>query len=200
MGRTGAHFFLTDGEPPLLARMASDDPVSGTPFLSALGAFATRTLYANSSGDHLVGWAGSSLRHPRDLPDLTGVAPGRGVVRDDGRDAAFGGGGGGGRDATTVGTGGSLTAKTVDPATAAAADAAQASSSPHTVQALDALAALGWRRVDVCFRGTWLPFTAHNQIQVTRPFNVGGLDHVERMAREMVEVDRELLRRREKEG
>lgn len=40
--------------------------------MSALGAFETRTLYANSSGDHLVGWANSSLRSLQELPRKDG--------------------------------------------------------------------------------------------------------------------------------
>lgn len=41
-------------------------------FYSALEAFETRTAYANSSGDHLVGWANSSLRAMHELPRLRG--------------------------------------------------------------------------------------------------------------------------------
>jgi hypothetical protein len=187
MGRTGAHFFLTDGDPPLLLRMARDD-VGAPPFRSALASFATRTAYANSSGDHLVSWAGSSLRHPRDLPSLAGLAPGRGVVRDDGRAAAFGG-------PSTAVDGGRL-----DTPTAAAADAAQAAE-PHAAAMLDSLASLGWRRVDACFKGTRLPFTAHNLIQATRLWmNWEGVDHVDHVVRELVGVDGELVRRWGAEG
>ena len=82
MGRSGPQFFLTDGcgegegkgaegadgEPhrqlPLLARLA--DP--SLPALRALAAFESRTTFANSSGDHLVGWSNASLRDPRRLP------------------------------------------------------------------------------------------------------------------------------------
>ena len=44
----------------------------GLLFLSGLAAFETRTLYANSSGDHLVGWANSSLRRLHELPPKNG--------------------------------------------------------------------------------------------------------------------------------
>ena len=89
MGRSGPQFFLADGEeegegegeegegkegggagprrrprPPLLARLA--DPA--LPALRALAAFESRTTFANSSGDHLVGWSNASLRDPRELP------------------------------------------------------------------------------------------------------------------------------------
>lgn len=46
--------------------------LQGLLFMSALAAFETRTLYANSSGDHLVGWANSSLRRLGELPPKSG--------------------------------------------------------------------------------------------------------------------------------
>ena len=55
----------------LQVRLARDEP--DAPFLSALAAFASRTAYANSGGDHLVGWANSSLRRVDQLPDLVGA-------------------------------------------------------------------------------------------------------------------------------
>ena len=186
MRRTGSHFFLTDSDPPLLLRMARDGAGASAgdpPFLSALASFATRTAYANSSRDHLVGWAGASLRHPRDLPAL-GVTRGRGVVRDDGREAAFGGGS-------------AAASKPVSPTTAAAADAAQAAT-PHALEMLDSLSSLGWRRVDACFKGTRLPL-AHNLIQSTRWWlNWEGYDHVDWFVRELVAVDAEHVARRKK--
>ncbi|KAK9833727.1 hypothetical protein WJX74_003937 [Apatococcus lobatus] len=90
MGRTGRHLFLQDGTPeadPLLVRMAEDHPEEGH-FLSALRSFASRTCYANASGDHLVGWAASSLRWPSQLPLISGP-PGCGVVLQDPLDAGF---------------------------------------------------------------------------------------------------------------
>lgn len=41
-------------------RMSKDGPEG--PFWSALASFATRTCYANTACDHLVGWANASLR------------------------------------------------------------------------------------------------------------------------------------------
>lgn len=183
MRRTGSHFFLTDSDPPLLLRMARDGAGASAgdpPFLSALASFATRTAYANSSRDHLVGWAGASLRHPHDLPAL-GATRGRGVVRDDGREAAFGGGA-------------AAASKPVSPTTAAAADAAQAAN-PHALEMLDSLSALGWRRVDACFKGTRLPI-AHILIQ-GRSWNPEGFDHVDHFVRELVAVDAEYVARRQ---
>lgn len=98
LGRAGLQFFLMDGQQgqqapgsgslpaqqqPLLYRLSRDEPESGLHFLSALRAFESRTLYANSSGDHLVGWANSSLRRLEELPRKDGS--GAGVVREIGR-------------------------------------------------------------------------------------------------------------------
>ncbi|KAK9791606.1 hypothetical protein WJX73_006793 [Symbiochloris irregularis] len=83
LGATGAQFFRTDGkasgEQPLLMRLAQDGEEEGTQFWSALAAFCTCTCYANSSGDHLVGWANASflradaegcgIEEPADLRD-----------------------------------------------------------------------------------------------------------------------------------
>ena len=41
-------------------RMSKDGPEGA--FWSALASFATRTCYANTACDHLVGWANASLR------------------------------------------------------------------------------------------------------------------------------------------
>ncbi|PSC68977.1 lipase [Micractinium conductrix] len=72
---------------PLLYRLTQDCPKEGLHFMSALRAFETRTLYANSSGDHLVGWANSSLRRLAELPAKSGR--GAGVVREDPLEAAW---------------------------------------------------------------------------------------------------------------
>ncbi|KAL3820298.1 hypothetical protein ACJIZ3_006203 [Penstemon smallii] len=70
-GRTGSQLFLTDGnssEPPLLLRMTSD--CKDGKFVSALGAFTCRVLYANVSYDHMVGWRTSSIRRETELVKL----------------------------------------------------------------------------------------------------------------------------------
>ncbi|XP_050224760.1 putative lipase C4A8.10 isoform X3 [Mercurialis annua] len=67
-GRTGGQLFLTDGKPnrpPLLLQMASD--CEDVKFISALGAFKCRILYANVSYDHMVGWRTSSIRREKEL-------------------------------------------------------------------------------------------------------------------------------------
>jgi len=186
LGRTGAHFFMSDDPTnPLLLRMTRDGPGEGEAWASGLQAFATRTTYANSGGDHLVGWANASLRHPRDLPDLSDAPAGRGVVRDDGRAAAFGGA----ADARASAP------RRPPSAAAAAADAAHASS-PHADAMLAALTASPWRRVDACFKGTHTRFFSHNLIQATRHWlNFEGEDHVDALVRELVAVDGELVER-----
>ncbi|GKU92335.1 hypothetical protein SLEP1_g6077 [Rubroshorea leprosula] len=68
VGRTGSQLFLTDGKPkklPLLLRMTSD--CEDGKFLSALGAFRCRIVYANVSYDHMVGWRTSSIRRETEL-------------------------------------------------------------------------------------------------------------------------------------
>jgi len=40
-------------------------------------------------GDHLVGWANSSLRHPKDLPHLGDLKVAKGIVREDHCSYAF---------------------------------------------------------------------------------------------------------------
>ncbi|WMV15869.1 hypothetical protein MTR67_009254 [Solanum verrucosum] len=71
VGQTGSQLFLTDGKPtkpPLLLRMASD--CDDGKFISALGAFKWRVLYANVSYDHMVGWRTSSIRRVTELVKL----------------------------------------------------------------------------------------------------------------------------------
>ena len=62
----------------LQARMTQDIPGDGY-YFSAVKAFITRTAYANIRGDQMVGWANSSLRAPKDLPDVSSIR-GRGIV------------------------------------------------------------------------------------------------------------------------
>eukprot|EP00192_Tetraselmis_astigmatica_P024914 CAMPEP_0117661468 /NCGR_PEP_ID=MMETSP0804-20121206/7552_1 /TAXON_ID=1074897 /ORGANISM="Tetraselmis astigmatica, Strain CCMP880" /LENGTH=278 /DNA_ID=CAMNT_0005468335 /DNA_START=620 /DNA_END=1456 /DNA_ORIENTATION=- len=70
-GKSGEHLFMQDkdggGGRPIVESLTYDDEQAGC-FLSGLKAFATRTAYANVSGDHVVGWANSSLRFQYQLP------------------------------------------------------------------------------------------------------------------------------------
>ena len=89
--KSGQQLFLLDRhqtKPPLLYRLSQDWPQEGKLYLSALGSFETRTVYANRSGDHLVGWANSSIRQVHELPKIS-VAKGCGVVREDPLEAAW---------------------------------------------------------------------------------------------------------------
>ncbi|BDA45665.1 probable lipid droplet phospholipase 1 at N-terminal half [Coccomyxa sp. Obi] len=240
MGKSGTQFFLQDakeGRAPLLERMTQDDPNDGY-YLSALKSFVTRTCYANSSGDWLVGWANSSLRKPEELPRLNSTK-GRGVVSEQPLEAALhpsdrlplsptsstakaefpgrslsarnsrgtadwmvadplegrsfstslartssvgslvmvdaeDGGGCAGNGAFPVQVRAAPERRLAAPAAAAAAQeqvgAADAAleESQRTLQMLARLQELPWRRIDVCFKGTSMPFFAHNLIQVTR--------------------------------
>ena len=234
MGRSGPQFFLTDGgeekggaeggaeggdddscrrrQPPLLARLA--DP--SLPALRALAAFESRTTFANSSGDHLVGWGNASLRDPRELP--------RGELRA----AATAGGG----EALAEANGGSWSGRFLSRRRRGAVVAKEggvgvvlddgvAAAFEHRVgrreekekevggagekerevdKMLASLASLPWRRVDACFKGTSTPFLAHNHIQATHFFNEKvGRASADAIARAVVDADEELLRRRRKE-
>ncbi|KAI8469034.1 MAG: putative serine esterase-domain-containing protein [Monoraphidium minutum] len=88
----GPAFGIAEGDPPLLFQMTQDVPSKGLYFYSALAAFKTRTAYANTDGDHLVGWANSSLRPLSGLPPLPPDAAraARGVVLEDPLAAAWG--------------------------------------------------------------------------------------------------------------
>ncbi|KAL0047250.1 hypothetical protein WJX82_010803 [Trebouxia sp. C0006] len=91
MKRTGQQFFMHDTEEdrqPLLVRMSQDSTENGY-FLAALNSFVTRTCYANAGGDHLVGWANSSIRHPDELPVISPETRLRGVIREDPLQAAL---------------------------------------------------------------------------------------------------------------
>ncbi|GAU14487.1 hypothetical protein TSUD_250280 [Trifolium subterraneum] len=62
-GKIGRHLFLTDGVEqthPLLLRMVKD--YTDCCFMSALGAFECRVVYANVTNDHVVGWRTASIR------------------------------------------------------------------------------------------------------------------------------------------
>ncbi|KAL3162411.1 hypothetical protein ABBQ32_010082 [Trebouxia sp. C0010 RCD-2024] len=187
MKRTGQQFFMHDtgnGQTPLLVQMSEDDAEHGY-FLSALASFATRTCYANAGGDHLVGWANSSIRHPDELPVISPGIKLNGIVRADPLEAALHP-----EHAAelrrcsasamqrtvyeTTGSGSSQAAPSHSGrAAASTADSQQqavdtVSSSADALQVLQKLQSLPWRRVDVSFQHSKLPFFAHNHIQVTR--------------------------------
>ncbi|PSS04839.1 Lipase [Actinidia chinensis var. chinensis] len=160
VGRTGSQLFLTDGKPnkpPLLLRMASD--CEDGKFISALGAFRCRILYANVSYDHMVGWRTSSIRRETELfkPPSKSLDGYKHVV-----DVEY---------YPPVSSEGPH----FPPEAAKAKKAAQnAPNIENTVEYHDimeeemirGLQQLGWKKVDVSFHSTFWPFFAHNNIHV----------------------------------
>ncbi|XP_044461095.1 uncharacterized protein LOC123192569 isoform X3 [Mangifera indica] len=160
VGRTGRQLFLTDGKPnkpPLLLRMASD--CEDINFLSALGAFRVRILYANVSYDHMVGWRTSSIRRETELvkPPRRSLDGYKHVV-----DVEY--------CPPVPSDGPHFTEEAVK-----AKEAAQKEPSmQHTVEyheiveeeMIRGLQQLGWKKVDVSFHSAFWPFFAHNNIHV----------------------------------
>ncbi|KAL8090805.1 hypothetical protein AgCh_040032 [Apium graveolens] len=160
VGRTGSQLFLTDGKPdkpPILLRMACD--CEEGKFISSLGAFTCRMVYANVSYDHLVGWRTSSIRREAELvkPPLQSLDGYKHVV-----DVEY---------CPPVSSEGPYFA----PELAKAKEAAQ--NTPTTRNTLQyheiieeemirGLQRLGWEKVDVNFHSTFWPFFAHNNIHV----------------------------------
>ncbi|GLT80090.1 hypothetical protein SLA2020_515490 [Shorea laevis] len=160
VGRTGRQLFLTDGKPnkpPLLLRMASD--CEDGKFLSALGAFRCRIVYANVSYDHMVGWRTSSIRRETELvkPPHRSLDGYKHVV-----DVEY---------CPPVSSDGPH----FPPEAVKAKEAAQ--NAPNTQNAIEyhelmeeemirGLQKLGWKKVDVSFHSALWPFFAHNNIHV----------------------------------
>ncbi|CAL0324996.1 unnamed protein product [Lupinus luteus] len=176
VGRTGSQLFLTDGKPnrpPLLLRMASDS--EDAKFLSALGAFRCRTVYANVSYDHMVGWRTSSIRRATELgkPPRRSLDGYRHVV-----DVEY---------CPPVPSDGPQ----FPPKAVKAKEAAQnAPNTQNTVEyhqiieeeIIRGLQQLGWKKVDVSFHSAFWPFFAHNNIHVKNEWlhnaGVGVIAHV----------------------
>ncbi|KAI3697834.1 hypothetical protein L6452_30931 [Arctium lappa] len=160
VGRTGSQLFLTDGKPnkpPLLLRMTTDCEEGN--FLSALGAFKYRILYANASYDHLVGRRTSSIRRESELvkPPFESLDGYKHVV-----DVEI--------CPPVLSTGSKF-----PPEAARAKEAAQ--NVPNTQNTAEyheimeeemirGLQQLGWKKVDVSFHTSFWPFFAHNNIHV----------------------------------
>lgn len=234
MKRTGQQFFMHDtdeDQQPLLVRMSQDSAENGY-FLAALNSFVTRTCYANAGGDHLVGWANSSIRHPDELPVISPETRLRGVIREDPLQAAlhpqhaeaFS------KHAADRNTGGSEHGIVQSPAEEqqSLADASQAGSTQHqcssgadaapetqsqsqsqqqqkqqkagsTVSSsanallvLRRLQSLPWRRIDVSFQHSSMPFFAHNHIQVTRKWlNWEGAPVCQHLAQQLADMEKD---------
>ncbi|XP_059280506.1 lipid droplet phospholipase 1-like [Lycium ferocissimum] len=160
VGKTGSQLFLTDGKPnkpPLLLRMASD--CDDGKFISALGSFKSRVLYANVSYDHMVGWRTSSIRRERELfkPPRRSLDGYKHVV-----DMEY---------CPAVPSEGPH----FPPEAAKAKEAAQNATSMQTTleyheiieqEMILGLQRLSWKKVDVSFHSAFWPFFAHNNIHV----------------------------------
>nr|GLL30361.1 uncharacterized protein LOC109153985 [Ipomoea trifida] len=160
VGRTGSQLFLTDGKPnkpPLLLQMASD--CEDGKFLSALGAFRCRIIYANVSYDHMVGWRTSSIRREIELvkPPTRSLDGYKHVVGVESCPPVLSNG------------------PNFPPEAAKAKEAAQ--NEPSTKNTLEyheiveeemirGLQQFGWKKVDVNFHSAIWPFFAHNNIHV----------------------------------
>ncbi|KAH1250805.1 hypothetical protein AAZX31_05G147100 [Glycine max] len=176
VGQTGSQLFLTDGKPdkpPLLLRMASDS--DDGKFLSALGAFTCRIIYANVSYDHMVGWRTSSIRRETELskPPRKSLDGYKHVV-----DVEY---------CPPVPSDGPK----FPPKAVKAKEAAQnAPNTQNTVEyheivedeMIQGLQQLGWKKVDVSFHSAFWPFFAHNNIHVKNEWlhnaGVGVIAHV----------------------
>ena len=185
-----------------------------------------------STGDHLVGWANSSIRHPDELPVISPETRLRGVIREDPLQAAlhpqhaeaFS------KHAADRNTGGSAHGIVQSPAEKqqSLADASQAGSTQHqcsseanaapetqsqsqsqqqqkqqkaesTVSSsanallvLRRLQSLPWRRIDVSFQHSSMPFFAHNHIQVTRKWlNWEGAPVCQHLAQQLADMEKD---------
>lgn len=176
VGRTGSQLFLTDGKPnkpPLLLRMTSD--CEDGKFLSALGAFRCRVVYANVSYDHMVGWRTSSIRREMELvtPPQRSLDGYKHVV-----DVEY---------CSPVSSDGPH----FPPEAAKAKEAAQNEPNMKNTaeyhelmeeEMISGLQRLGWKKVDVSFHSAFWPFFAHNNIHVKNEWfhnaGTGVISHV----------------------
>lgn len=160
-GRTGRQLFLLDekpSRPPLLLRMASD--CEDGQFISSLGAFRCRIVYANITYDHMVGWRTSSIRREAELvkhPPKRSLDGYKHVVDVDYCPPV------------------SSEGPNFPPEAAKAKEAVLNTSSAqkaveyHDImedEMIRGLQRLGWKKVDVSFHSTFWPFLAHNNIHV----------------------------------
>lgn len=160
VGRTGSQLFQTDGKPnrpPLLLRMASDSDDGN--FLSALGAFKCRIIYANVSYDHMVGWRTSSIRRETELvkPPHRSLDGYQHVV-----DVEY---------CPPVSSDGPRFPPEAMKAKEAAQNAPDLQNTLEYHELMEdemirGLQKLGWKKVDVSFHSAFWPFFAHNNIHV----------------------------------
>lgn len=184
--RTGIQFFRADFDvagstKPLLIRMTEDDVERGLYFYSALKSFKSRTAYANTGQDHLVGWSNSSLRFKHELPHLPDPRyRGKGVVLQDDIMTAFVKGdseSGGKLNTEEFGRG-----------------------EDSVGEMLYRLQQLPWRRIDVDFTGSPLSIMSHNHIQARWTWiNGHGRNVAIHLAEQLVQLEDICLRLGESE-
>ncbi|KAK4440044.1 putative lipase ROG1 [Sesamum alatum] len=159
-GQTGSQLFLTDGnpdKPPLLLRMATD--CDDGKFISALGTFQRRVLYANVSYDHMVGWRTSSIRRESELVE----PPSQSLD--------------GYKHIVNVEYSPPVLSESPHFLPEAAKAKVAAQNEPNTQNTIEyheimeeemirGLQRLGWIKVDVSFRSAFWPFFAHYNIHV----------------------------------
>uniref|UniRef100_A0A3Q7FPW6 DUF676 domain-containing protein n=1 Tax=Solanum lycopersicum TaxID=4081 RepID=A0A3Q7FPW6_SOLLC len=154
VGQTGSQLFLTDGKPtkpPLLLRMASD--CDDGKFISALGSFKWRVLYANPPWRSLDGY-----KHVVDVeycPPASCEGPHYPLEAAKAKEAA--------QNAPN-------TQRTLE---------YHESMEEEMIRGLQQL---GWKKIDVSFHSAFWPFFAHNNIHVKNEFfhnaGVGVIAHV----------------------
>uniref|UniRef100_A0A1D1Y846 Putative lipase YOR059C n=1 Tax=Anthurium amnicola TaxID=1678845 RepID=A0A1D1Y846_9ARAE len=160
IGRTGRQLFLTDdkpSKPPILLRMASD--CEKMKFISSLGAFRSRVLYANVAYDHMVGWRTSSVRRETELiPTPRQSLEGYKHVVDveycppvSFENPHF-----------------TVEAVKAKVAAQVAPNSESTNDYYHIIEEemIHGLQRLGWTKVDVSFHSAFWPFFAHNNIHV----------------------------------
>jgi len=183
-----------------------------------------------SAGDHLVGWANSSIRHPDELPVISPETRLRGVIREDPLQAALHPQHAeafskyeADRDTRGVACGvvQSLAVEQQSLADASQAGSTQrqcssgadtapetqsqsqlqqklqqaedtVSSSANALLVLRRLQTLPWRRIDVSFQHSSMPFFAHNHIQVTRKWlNWEGAPVCQHLAQQLADMEKD---------
>lgn len=202
------------------------------------------------TGDHLVGWANSSIRHPDQLPDMTAALQRKGVIREDPVQAALhpeaaaaflrhhaspdsdnlatamtdkaaehpSESGEGVMDAAITMSTASLhqahdapedpslpnqlkcedeldRAPAVDGNSGGQQQQAAeqiVDSSRNALLILQRLQTMPWRRIDVSFEGTKMPFFAHNHMQVTRKWlNWYGISVCQHLAQQLAHMEKD---------
>ena len=184
---TGRQLFLADGSAeskPLLLRLVDDVPLEGF-FYSALSSFRTRTVYANCWGDALVSWANASLRRERELPwSLMKSQKRMGVFQEDPIHRAV----------WPAGKTGTASLERLAHSGAGLKLRSGRDRDAMKEYMLDKLRSLPWLRVDVSFKGVYVPVLAHTHIQVARRWidyvGLSVVEHICRMVCRLEEVSR----------